>query len=99
MARAENNTAIKVLSVLDVLSRNFFHGFTPGELAEATGYSPSDITRYVNTLETAGFAERVQETKRIRPSVRYAQHAVQILNAMTAAEQQLTQITQRINRG
>jgi DNA-binding IclR family transcriptional regulator len=91
-------SALKVLQVLDVLLRNFAHGFSPKELIEATHFSGTDITRYVNTLEQAGFAERIQETGRIRPSERFARHAVQILHSLNAAEKQLAELNQRINR-
>ena len=44
-------SAEKVLEVLTVLLGHFTHGLTPGELAKATDLSPSNITRYVATLE------------------------------------------------
>lgn len=91
-------SALKVFVVLDVLLRNFAHGFSPKELKEATGYSGTDIFRYVNTLVDAGFAERITETGRIRPSERFARHAVQILHSLNTAEKQLTELNQRINR-
>ena len=95
----QNNTSAgKVLTVLDVLLRNFAHGFSPSELCKETGFSPSDITRYVGTLETAGFAERIQETGRIRPSTRFARQAVQVMNSLNAAERQLAELNQRITR-
>lgn len=94
----DTKSATKVLLVLDVLLRNFAHGFSPTELAKETGFSPSDITRYVNTLEQAGFAERIQEAGRIRPSVRFARLAVQILNSMSAAEKKIADLNDRINR-
>ena len=49
-------SAEKVLEVLTVLLGHFAHGLTPGELARATDLSPSNITRYVATLEEKGFA-------------------------------------------
>jgi Transcriptional regulator len=98
MATKEIGSALKVFQVLDVLLRNFAHGFSPKELIEATGFTGTDITRYVNTLEQAGFAERIQETGRIRPSERVARHAVQILHSLNAAERQLAELNQRINR-
>jgi len=94
----ENKSAAKVFAVLDVLLRNFFHGYTPSELAAETKYSASDITRYVHTLVSAGYAERIQETGRIRPSIKFAQSAMQILHAVEAAEHQVNQLKQRINR-
>jgi len=91
-------SAIKVLQVLDVLLRNFAHGFSPKELIEATGFSGTDITRYVNTLEQAGFAERIQETGRIRPSHNHARFAVQIMNSLNEANSRTQESLNRITR-
>lgn len=91
-----SGSAVKVFKVLDVLSRNFFHGFSPTEIGRETGYSLSAINGYVNTLVEAGYAERIQETGRIRPSTRYAKQAVQILHAMEAAETQVKEIKSRL---
>ena len=99
MATQEISSAIKVLAVLDVLLRNFAHGFSPKELIEATGFSGTDITRYVNTLEQAGFAERIQETGRIRPSHHHARYGVQIMNSLVAAERQITESKNRLYGG
>jgi DNA-binding IclR family transcriptional regulator len=98
MASQDIKSAVKVFAVLDVLLCNFAHGFSPKELIEATGFSGTDITRYVSTLIQVGYAERIQETGRIRPSERLARHAVQILNSLNAAEKQLADLNQRINR-
>lgn len=99
MAAQDIKSAIKVLQVLDVLLRNFAHGFSPKELIEATGFSGTDITRYVNTLEQAGFAERITETGRIRPSHRLAQQAVQILKSLDSASERIKESQNRLNRG
>lgn len=89
-------SAEKVLEVLTVLLGHFAHGLTPGELAKATDLSPSNITRYVATLEEKGFVERIPETGRIRPSVKLAQHAVSILRGLEASRQRLDELTTRI---
>lgn len=99
MAAQDIKSAVKVLQVLDVLLRNFAHGFSPKELIEATGFSGTDITRYVNTLEQAGFAERIQETGRIRPSHRHARYAVQILQSLESAQNRLTEARNRLYGG
>lgn len=99
MAVQDNKSATKVLTVLDVLMRNFAYGFSNSELAKETGFSASDITRYVACLEKAGFAERIAENGRVRVSVRFARCAVQILNSLNSAEQQIASLQQRINRG
>ena len=100
MAAAEpkgtSQSAGKVLDVLNVLLGHFAHGLTPTELAKATGLEPSSITRYVATLEEKGFAERIPETGRIRPSVRVAQHAVGILRSLDAAKQRVDEIVHRL---
>lgn len=90
------SSAAKVLGVLDVLLRNFAHGFSPTELSRETGLAPSDITRYVAVLEQAGFAERIQETNRIRPSHRHARFAIQIMRSLDAADQQLAETKSRL---
>lgn len=91
-----NHSAVKVLNVLNVLLRHFAHGMAPGDLVKATGESPSNITRYVATLEEAGFAERIPETGRIRPSHRFAQQAVGILVALDAAKKRVDEAVSRI---
>lgn len=88
----------KVLMVLNALMRNFAHGYTPGELAKATGLSASNITGYVNTLEAQGFAERIQETGRIRPSHRLAQHAVSIMRSLNDAEARARESLNRVTK-
>lgn len=99
MATHDTKSAIKVLTVLDVLMRNFAHGFTNTELAKETGFSASRITGYVSTLETAGFAERIPETGRIRPSHRLAQQATQILQSLQNAADRIKESQERLNRG
>lgn len=91
-----SQSAGKVLDVLNVLLGHFAHGLTPTELVKATGLEPSAITRYVATLEEKGFAERIPETGRIRPSSRLAQHAVGILRSLDAAKQRVDEIVHRI---
>ena len=94
-----SNSAVKVFKVLDVLTRNFFHGFSPTEIAAETGYSLSAINGYVNTLVEAGYAERIEETSRIRPSHRFAQKALQIMNALNTAQNSVESSINRITRG
>lgn len=95
-ANQTTKSAEKVLDVLTVLMGHFAHGLTPGELARATALSPSNITRYVATLEEKGFAERIPETGRIRPSVRLAQQAVAIMRSLDAARNRVDELTNRL---
>jgi DNA-binding IclR family transcriptional regulator len=96
--RNEIASAVKVLAVLDVLSRNFMHGFTQTELARETGFDTTSIHRYVNALISANYAEIIQETGRIRPSIRYAQIAIGILNNVESAAQRVSEIRARLAR-
>ena len=94
--KGTGQSAGKVLEVLNVLLGHFAHGLTPTDLVKATGLSASNITRYVATLEAAGFAERIPETGRIRPSSRLAQHAVGILRSLDSARQRIDEMTNRL---
>jgi DNA-binding IclR family transcriptional regulator len=94
--KGNSQSAGKVLDVLNVLLGHFAHGLTPTDLVKATGLSASNITRYVATLEAAGFAERIPETGRIRPSSRLAQHAVSILRSLDSARQRIDEMTNRL---
>ncbi|ABO60672.1 MULTISPECIES: helix-turn-helix domain-containing protein [pseudomallei group] len=95
---ATTKSAEKVLEVLNVLLGHFAHGLTPGEVAKATNLSPSNITRYVATLEAMGFAERIPETGRIRPSVKLAQHAVGILRSLDTARARIDETENRLKK-
>lgn len=99
MSEPQKTTAAagKVLEVLNVLSGHFAHGLSPSELAQATGLSPSNITRYVATLIEAGFAERIAETGRIRPSARFALIAVSIMRSLDQAKARLDELSNRIS--
>ena len=94
--KSTGQSAGKVLDVLNVLLGHFAHGLTPTDLAQTTGLHPSNITRYVATLEAAGFAERIPETGRIRPSIRFAQLAVGILSDIERAKNRLDEIQARL---
>ncbi len=96
MATKPNKSAARVFAVLDVLFRNFTNGYTPGELATATGFAPGDITRLVLTLEEAGYAERIPDTGRIRVSVAIARKAIQIMQSLDAAERRIQETRSRL---
>ena len=96
MATQTNKSATKVFAVLDVLFRNFAQGYTPGELAKASGMTPSDITRYVATLIDAGYAERIPETDRIRVSISLARKSIQIMQSLDAAAARVNEIRNRL---
>lgn len=99
MAKTPTNASgAKILDVLNLLMRHFSHGLAPSEISRETGISPSNITRYINTLEERGFAERIPETGRVRPSHRLAQHAVSIMRELTATENRARESLNRITK-
>jgi DNA-binding IclR family transcriptional regulator len=96
MATQDIKSAVKIFAVLDVLLRNFAYGFSSKELIEATGFSGPDITRYVNTLVRVGYAERIPETGRTRPSHRVARSAIQIMHSLDEAERKINESRSRL---
>jgi DNA-binding IclR family transcriptional regulator len=98
MAATETvSSAGKVLEVLDLLFRgDFSAGMSPGDIGREARLSPSAVTRYVATLEAAGAIERIPETGRIRPSVRWAQHATSVLRSLESAARRAQELTARV---
>ena len=96
MATKPNQSATKLFTVLDVQWRNFANGYTPGELAKATGLTPSTICVYVKTLEESGYAERIPSTDRIRVSVAVARKALQVLQSVDAEERRIQETKARL---
>ena len=90
-------SAGKALDVLNVLLLgHFVHGMTPTDISKACQLEPSAVTRYVATLEAKGFAERIPETGRIRPSIRFARMAVTIFNSLEDATRRLGELRSRL---
>lgn len=90
-------SALKAFGLLDVLWRNFATGYAPGELAQATGLSPADTTRYVATLIDAGYAERIPDSNRIRVAVAVARKALQVMQSLDAAERRIQETRSRLS--
>lgn len=99
MKTGDTKSAAKVLEVLTVLMRNYAIGFSSTDLVKETGFTASDITRYVNTLENSGFAERIPETNRIRPSTKHVQFAIQVMRSVEQAKARINEIETRLLRG
>lgn len=93
-----NQSGEKILDVLNVLLRHFAYGLTSTDLVKATGLSACNITGYVNTLESKGFAERIPETGRIRPSHKLAQHAVNIMRDLDEAKNRIDESLNRMKK-
>jgi len=84
------------LRILNLLMRHFAHGITNKDIAQALGLQPSAVTRHVQALEEEGYAERIPETGRIRPSVRHAQACFGVLQGLDTAVGRMTELKTRI---
>jgi DNA-binding IclR family transcriptional regulator len=91
-----SQSAAKVLEVLDLLMGNFVHGVAPSEVVKATGLSPSTTSRCIAALQAADFAERIPETDRIRPSIRFAQMAIKVMGDIDRAKHRLDEVQSRL---
>lgn len=98
MPRTETvGSAARVLEVLAwLLEADWYHGVTPGDIAAGCRITPSMATRYVTTLEAAGWIERIPETGRLRVATRMARKTLAVLGSIQAAERRLSELKARI---
>lgn len=96
--RASLQSSATTLAVLNLLLRHFAHGLANKDIAAALKMQPSAVTRHVQALEEGGFAERIPETGRIRPSTRLAQAAHEINADLSRAVGRLTELQTRISK-
>ena len=90
-------SSLKIFSVLDVLCRNFATGFTNKEVAEACEINATTALRCLNTLIEAGYAEKIIESDKYRPSHKFAQKSAFILKSLNSAVARHEESIQRIN--
>lgn len=86
------------LKILNLLQKHFVHGLTNSDIAKSVGVSPSQVVHHVAALEAEGFADRIPETGRIRPSVRHAQACYQITRSLEDAAARVEELKSRIHR-
>lgn len=84
------------LDILSLLLRHFAHGLSNKDIAAALDIDPSMVTRHVAALEIKGYAERIPETGRIRPSVRLGQASYGILQSLDSANARMNELRARI---
>lgn len=98
MARTEIvDSAARVLDVLLLLFRaDYSGGLASADIERDLRLSPSAVCRYLATLEDRGCIERIAETGRVRPSVRWAQYAAGIIANLDAAQRRAAELAQRI---
>lgn len=88
----------RVLRLINLLAGNEITGLAPADIARQQGCSASMVTRDLDNLRTAGFAEQVPETQRWRLAPHVVQIAIHHLAALERSEQRLTEIKNRYSR-
>tara|TARA_R110002049_G_scaffold83938_12_gene213715 strand:+ start:4038 stop:4394 length:357 start_codon:yes stop_codon:yes gene_type:complete len=85
----------RILRVVLALFGDVVRGYQPSALAKLVGCNPSDITRDLDNLETAGIAAYDEQTQCWRLTSRLPQQAVKVYAALGRAEVQLREDRER----
>lgn len=86
-----NSSQQRVLKLVLVLFGDVVRGYQPSALAKLVGCNPSDITRDLDNLHTAGLASFDEQTQCWRLTPRLPQQAVKVYAALGRAETQLSE--------
>ena len=101
MTRAANYTnpaQQRLLRMVDLLAGHELHGLAPGEIAKALAIGPSSVTRDLDNLRSAGWAEQTPQGGRWRLSPHVVQISMRHAAAISAGQQQLNDVVQRFSR-
>lgn len=88
----------RILKLVMLLAGHEIHGLAPSQIARDQGCSASMVTRDLDNLRTAGFAEVVPETKGWRLAPMVVQITARHLAALDRAEQRTSEIRNRYSR-
>lgn len=88
----------RILKLVLLLAGHEITGLAPSEIARQQGCSASLVTRDIDNLVTAGFAELVAETQRWRLAPQVVQIALRHMQALDRAEQRLAETRNRFSR-
>jgi DNA-binding IclR family transcriptional regulator len=92
------NAGLKMLQVQDCLFGHEVNGLANKDIAERAKISPSDVTRYMSTMEEFGYAERIPATGRWRITSRLGQKAMQILIDLDMSAKRVEEAKNRFTR-
>lgn len=101
MSRTTDYTNVaqqRLLQLLDLLAGHELQGLLPGEIALALSCSPSHVTRDLDNLRTAGWAELTPKGDRWRLSPHVVQISLRHAAALQAGHQNLHDVAQRFSR-
>lgn len=88
----------RLLRLVDLLAGHELAGLAPSEIARALGCSASDVTRDMDNLRTAGWAEQTP-SERWRLSPHVVQMSIRHAAALNQARQNFEDTVQRFSRG
>ena len=94
-----NEAQQRILRLLMLLAGHELLGLVPSRIAVELQASPSQVTRDLQNLKTAGLAELVQDTGGWRLAPRMVEVSVRHGVAMNRAQQKLDEIKNRFSRG
>lgn len=93
-----NEAQQRLMRVVITLFGDVIHGYPPAVLAKAVDCSQSVITRDLDNLMTAGWAERDEATGHWRLTPRLPQQAIKVFNALDAAQRRVDEARNRFTR-
>lgn len=89
----------RILRLIGVLAGHEITGIAPAEIAKQMGCVASMVTRDMDNLRTAGFAEQVPETGLWRLAPPVVQIALKHMAVLDRTERRLAETRQRYSRG
>lgn len=93
-----NEAQQRLCKVILLLAGNEFNGLAPSEIAKALGTNPSNVTRDLDNLRTAGLAEELPDTGRWRLGPRLIQIALAFSSHVSRMSDRLGELQQRYSR-
>ena len=93
-----NTSQQRLLRVLHALFSDVVMGLPPSAIAKAVAASPSVITRDLNNLRTAGWAERDEATGLWRLTPVLPRQAIKVQAAISRHESRIDETRQRYTR-
>lgn len=94
-----NSSQQRILNVLLTMFGHEINGLEPGQIAEMTQTSPSNITRDIFNLRKAGFVEQLQhDENRFRVSPMIGQKSISILTTIERAASRVDEAKNRYTR-
>ena len=93
-----NDGQQRILRLVMLLAGNEITGLAPADIGRQQECSASMVTRDLDNLRTAGFAEIVPETQRWRLAPEIVQIALKHMAALDRAEKRLDETRNRYSR-